>query len=302
MNARIKQEDVFASFHPLLNYLYFGYVVVVTVLFLHPVLLAISFVAALAWALYLGGRAARRMGLCFVLPLMVISAALNPVFNHEGVTILGYAWDDNPVTLESIIYGVCAAVMIGGVILWFMCYSYIMSSDKFVYLFGRVWPALSLIVSMALRFIPLYGRQVKRVASARRGVGVGTSAGGFIPRVRHGGGILSATVTWALENAIETSDSMRSRGYGLTGRTAYSIYSFGAGDRVMLIVLASLMSAVCVLAISGFVGVGFFPAFGMNALTPPALAAYACHAAVCALPFALDLKEDAAWRALKSGI
>ena len=49
-------------------------------------------------------------------------------------------------------------------------------------------------------------------------------------RLRHGLNMLSILVTWALENAIETSDSMRSRGYGLHGRTAFSIYRFTKRD------------------------------------------------------------------------
>jgi energy-coupling factor transport system permease protein len=294
------EVSVFAGFHPALNYIYFGYVAAMTVFFLHPVLLSISFVCALAWSLYLGGKRARRFGLCFVLPLMIIAAAFNPAFNHEGVTILWYLWD-NPITLESIIYGACAALMIGGVILWFACYNYVMSSDKFIYLFGRVVPAMSLIISMALRFIPRYAEQARRVASARRGIGL-HSSGGFVSRLRGGGRILSILVTWALENAVETSDSMRSRGYGLPGRTAYSIYRFGAADRTMLVVFAALAAPVFALTFSGAVRVGFFPMFEMNAASPFALAAYVCHAAVCFLPLALDLKEDAVWRSLKSEI
>lgn len=52
--------------------------------------------------------------------------------------------------------------------------------------------------------------------------------------------MLSILVTWALENAIETSDSMRSRGYGLKGRTAFSIYKFTKKDKGLLAVMAAL--------------------------------------------------------------
>lgn len=41
-------------------------------------------------------------------------------------------------------------------------------------------------------------------------------------------------VTWALENAIETADSMKSRGYGLRGRTAFSIYRMEDRDKYAL--------------------------------------------------------------------
>ncbi|MDR1495354.1 MAG: energy-coupling factor transporter transmembrane protein EcfT [Clostridiales Family XIII bacterium] len=300
-NESAERWSVFEGFHPLLNYLYFAYVVIVTVFFLHPVLLAISFASASAWSVRLGGAKALRFGLIFVLPLMLVATALNPVFNHEGVTILGYLMD-NPITLESILYGVCAALMIGGVILWFRCYTSVMSSDKFIYLFGRVAPAASLIISMTLRFIPRYVEQAGRIASARRGLGFDVSSGGFAQRVKNGGEVLSIMITWALENAVDTADSMRSRGYGLPGRTAYSIYRFDARDGALLLVLCALTTIVCVSIFSGTVNMGFFPLFSMNATSAPALVAYVCHAVVCLSPFALDVGEDFVWRSLQSRI
>ncbi len=45
-------------------------------------------------------------------------------------------------------------------------------------------------------------------------------------------------VTWSFENAVETADSMKSRGYGLPGRTAFSLYRFSRRDRLLLLWLA----------------------------------------------------------------
>ncbi len=60
----------------------------------------------------------------------------------------------------------------------------------------------------------------------KKSMGRDVSEGSLFNRIRAGFNMLSILVTWALENAIETSDSMRSRGYGLKGRTAFSIYKF----------------------------------------------------------------------------
>ena len=86
-----------------------------------------------------------------MLPLLLLFAVLNPVFNHEGATILIYI-NDNPITLESIVYGFAAATMFISVIIWFSCYNAVMTSDKFIYLFGRVIPALSLVLSICLLY------------------------------------------------------------------------------------------------------------------------------------------------------
>jgi energy-coupling factor transport system permease protein len=288
-------RSIFAGYHPSINYIYFAYVILVPIFFMHPALLAISFAAAFVWSVYLNRGRAVKFGLGFILPLMIVAALFNPAFNHEGVTILFYV-ESNPITLESIIYGACAAVMIGGVILWFTCYNAVMTSDKFIYIFGRIVPAMSLIISMALRFIPRYKAQAARIASARRGIGFDVSSGGFAARLRSGGEILSILVTWALENAIETSDSMRSRGYGLPGRTAYSIYRFDARDRVLLVSMLALMAVAVSVFIAGKASVMYFPAFFVADAQPVSVIAFVCHAAVCLTPPAIDIREDLVWR------
>ncbi|MDR0518613.1 MAG: energy-coupling factor transporter transmembrane protein EcfT [Clostridiales Family XIII bacterium] len=295
MTASAADRSIFAGYHPIINYVFFGYAVLVPILFMHPVLLAISFASAFSWFVYLNRGRGLKFGLGLVVPLMVIAALFNPAFNHEGATILFYM-NDNPITLESVIYGICAAVMIGGVILWFACYNAVMTSDKFIYLFGRMVPAMSLVISMALRFIPRYRAQAGRIASARRGIGFDVSSGKFLRRVRSGGEILSVMVTWALENAIETSDSMRSRGYGLSGRTAYSVYRFDSRDRAMLVAMLALMAAVATALAAEVVSVMFFPLFTVSGTSPFGMAAFACHAAVCVIPLALDVREDVVWR------
>ena len=84
-----------------------------------------------------------------------------------------------------------------------------------MYLFGRVIPALSLVLSMTLRFVPLFRRQLEVVRQAQFCIGRDASCGSVWQRVRRAVTIFSIMVTWALENAIETADSMKSRGYGL---------------------------------------------------------------------------------------
>lgn len=89
-----------------------------------------------------------------------------------------------------------------------------MTSDKFIYLFGRIIPSLSLILSMTFRFVPKFKEQVQEVSNAQKSMGRDSSEGSVFARVKNSIRILSAVITWSLENAIDTSDSMKSRGYG----------------------------------------------------------------------------------------
>ena len=227
-------KDTFSGYHPLINFLYFALVLLYSMFFMHPISLAISLFGAITYALYLRGRRAMRLLLRFTFPMMLIAAVVNPAFNHEGITILTYLPSGNPLTLESILYGLSAAVMIASVMTWFSCYNTVMTSDKFVYLFGRIIPALSLVLSMTLRFVPRFTAQMYTVSEAQRCVGRDISNGTLRQRTKHALTILSILITWALENAIETADSMKSRGYGLPGRTAFSIYRFDDRDRAAL--------------------------------------------------------------------
>ena len=62
---------------------------------------------------------------------------------------------------------------------------------------------------------PFHGGKVTPVQAAGQ-----PASGSLLQRLKNAITILSIMVTWALENAIETADSMKSRGYGLPGRTA----------------------------------------------------------------------------------
>lgn len=137
-------------------------------------------------------------------------ALLNPMFNHYGVTMLYYVKSSgNWITLEALVYGVVLGAVMFVVIQWFSCYNKVMTTDKFIYLFGRIIPALSLILSMALRFVPRFTAQLKVIRSGQKAMGRDVSEGSLFARIRHGLNMLSILVTWALENAIETSDSMQ---------------------------------------------------------------------------------------------
>ena len=244
-------KDTFSTYHPIVNFVYFTFIFVFTMFFMHPICLGISLVCGFVYLIYLKGKKVAFFKFMGLLPVIFITAIINPAFNHEGKTILTYLPSGNPLTLESIVYGIATATMLSAIICWFSCYNEIITSDKFIYLFGRVIPSLSLVISMALGFVPKFTSHIKEVSNAQKGIGRDVSSGGVIQRARHGIRILSIMGTWMLENAIETADSMKSRGYGLSGRTAFSIYHFERRDKTVLTIIIILGLHVFRGAISG---------------------------------------------------
>ena len=294
--------DPFYDCHPAVNFLYFAMVITFSMCLMHPVCLVFSLVGAMWYTARLRGGRALRGYLRWIIPMMVMAALVNPAFVHQGVTLLAYLPSGNPLTLESILYGLAAACMLAAVALWFSCLSAVMTSDKFVYLFGRVIPALSLVLSMALRFIPKFKSQMDVVAEAQSCIGRDTKTGSVIRRVSNAIKIFSIMVTWSLENAIETADSMRARGYGLPGRTAFSIYRFDDRDKAALAWLIFCGTYL----VSGWMAGGmyfrYYPTVKTAAWTPMTVSFMCVYLALVLTPVILDRKEDRQWTSLQSEI
>ena len=297
---RLQSRDAFSSYHPAVNFLYFGLVLFFTMCFLHPACLLLSLAAALRYAVCLNGRRAVRRSLRYLLPAALLAALINPAFNHQGATILTYLPSGNPLTLESIAYGLAAAALLSAVVTWFSCYTAVMTSDKFVYLFGRVIPALSLVLSMALRFVPRFQVQARAVSQAQRCVGRDVSDGSLLQRLRNGVTILSILLTWCLENALETADSMKSRGYGLPGRTAFSIYRLDDRDQVALWWLGALGGYILSMWGAGGFACRYFPTFRLAPRDGWSLSGLLAFGLLCLTPVIINRREDRQWTRLRS--
>ncbi len=280
-------KNYFGELHPAINFIYFTAIILFTMFFMHPILLAISLLGGFAYSVALNSRKAVRFGLVFLLPLMIVMALINPFLNHAGATILLYV-NDNPLTLEACLYGIAAAVMFAGVLVWFSCSNVIMTSDKLIYLFGRVIPSISLIFSMVLRFVPRFKEQILVISDAQKCIGRGADTGNLLTRAKNGMKILSMLTTWALENGITTADSMRARGYGLPGRTSFRVYRFDNRDKAILLLLFVLISTVLIGLFTGENNIRYFPSILVKPITPISILIYGAYFLLCAFPLAVN--------------
>lgn len=295
-------NDTFSTYHPLVNFLFYGFVLGISMFFMHPVLMGISALGAVLYVISLKGKKAVVVIFAMCLPVMLLSAIINPLFTHQGVTILYYFKSGNPLTLESIVYGIAAGAMMAVVILWFSSLNVVLTSDKFVYLFGKILPAISLLLSMVFRFTPRFYDQMGKVSAAQKGIGRDAASGNVWQKLRQGTRILSIMVTWSLENSVETAASMKSRGYGLRGRTNFHLYTFSGRDKIVLAVMLLTFLGI----LGGITGkqlsVLYYPIFRINGCTPYAVVTYVLYGIVCFLPVILKTVEDMKWRCLKSKI
>lgn len=299
----MERKSAFGNCHPAVNFAYFALVTGCGMFFMHPVCLAVSLLGSVSYYTRLrrlrGGRSARFF-LKLALPVMLLAAATNTLFNHRGDTVLCLLPTGNKLTLESILYGAAAAVMLVSILAWFGCYTEVMTSDKFVYLFGRAIPSLSLVLSMTLRFVPRFKERFEQVKEAR--ICMDKTARSPMGKLKNAVTCFLTVARWSLENSIVTADSMKSRGYGLRGRTSFSVFVFTERDACLLAWLG--LSALFLIsgAVSGNLSWSYYPGFG-GALTEPLTAALeAVYFAVCFTPIAVDFLEDRQWRSSRSKI
>lgn len=293
-------KDAFSQMHPIVNFIFFAFVIGFSMFIMNPACLLISLVCALVNALYLNGKKAVRLSVLYLLPTIIIIAIVNPVFNHDGVTMLAYFPWDNPLTLESIIYGIATAVLLSSIVLWFSCFNEVMTSDKFIYLFGRIIPSLSLVLSMALRFVPRFIFQFNVIRNSQKCIGRDISDGKLLQRLKNAAKIISIMISWALENAIETADSMKSRGHGLKGRTAFSIYRFSKRDAAVLSLIMTSGVILIIMSVLDVAKFRYFPSVKGNVISAPAIIYYALYFSLMIMPLAINVWEGIKWKRLRS--
>lgn len=289
-------RDSFSEYHPFINLIYFAFTISFSLMLTHPLAQGISLICAVIYAVSINGKKSVIFLLKYCLPMVLLTAFINPAFNHEGSTTLLYFPNGNPLTLESILYGFSAGVMIITTLMWFSSFNRVMTTDKFIYLFGKVIPALSLVLSMSLRFVPKFKSQMQTVTEAQRSIGRDVSNGSLLQRTKTAIHIFSIMITWSLENAIETADSMKSRGYGLKGRTAFSIYRFQERDKYTLIWLSFCGLFIIAGTLLNAFGFRYFPDIRYAAFDMTTIPFYCVYSALCITPVILNFKEEKKWK------
>ncbi len=287
----MNNESAFSHLHPLTLMLWFSFILCATVLTTNPAIALLSlFAASLHRALTVGVKP-RQVALMAVFMLAV--TLLNPLFSHHGVTVLFFL-GGLPITREALLFGAFMSVLCAAAVLWCSSLSLCMTSDKVIYLFGRPFPKLAVLLSLTLRLIPLFLSEYKRMMEVRKACGLYDSSSLF-GRARSSLTVFSALVTMILEDSVDTADSMRSRGVELKGRTAYSEYRFRRGDLLTAAVTAAALVFVVRSGAGGYLGFSFYPSVTELPLNSAAVASYIFFGAAALVP---SITEVSLWRRL----
>lgn len=285
----------FERCHPAVNFIYFAAVIAGTILFGHPIFLAVSFLCAVIYSIKRNGVKALVFD-AVLLPFITAFALYYSSYHHFGVTVLQRNMIGNNMTLESLVYGFVLGTQIAAVMIWFSCVYSVFTTDKVVYLFGKVSPRLSLFLAILLRMVPRIKKEAKKINTAQRGIGRGTNQGNLLGRLSNCIRIFSMLITWTVESLATASESMQSRGSSLRGRKAFSIYRFDNRDRAYVVALFVCLTLTAMAAMLKQTDIFYDPRIIMPPITPLSWLFYAGYAVLCLMPFGLELWTEYRFR------
>jgi energy-coupling factor transport system permease protein len=287
----------FRSLHPIVLLTYYAGGITFGMLLFHPFILLAGWGAVIIVNLHLdGGREWRRWSLPMLMGVVLISV-MNPLLSHRGRTVLYYL-GDIPITLESVIYGATLALSMLNLLTLFVTYRLVMTEQKFLFLFTRVSPKAALVAMMAMGLVPRLRRRLQELMLIQRTRGVTVLEGSLGQRARSGARLVGTLLSWTLEDALQTADSMQARGYGTGSRSTYIGYKFRLRDGWTI---AGLVISAAVLLYAWGNGHGFmiiYPRLGTYALSLGDRLALAGYLIYLLLPLGWEWRDRRAWRFL----
>ena len=142
------------SIHPAVYLLYYFIMVLFAFIFSDPYFVVTFLVLILVLISLQGISSELKNIMKLFIPLSLLIMILNPLLNRTGAHKI-YLWSNFFITYEAIAYGILMSLALLIVILVFSSYNRSVSYQEMLYIFSKKLPIISMIIVMALRFIPL---------------------------------------------------------------------------------------------------------------------------------------------------
>ena len=284
------------DYYPAAVFIYFFAVILVTMLSQNPAVSALSLIGSVAFFSTLPVKRAYRTHI-FSLILFLILTLINPLFSKSGETVLFY-FNLRPITMEALFYGMNAAAALTAALYWFRCFSFIMTSDKLMLLFSFLSKKLAMVLTMSLRFIPLFKEQYRTISDTQKALGL-YKDGNIVDSVKGRLRVTDILITWVLEGGIITAESMEARGWGTGRRSFYSRYKILPSD-IILLILSAVLAGFSVTAVYT-ADFRFYPAITYQHSMWTVIGFFS-FLGLAVLPLIIHVQEVLRWRYLQSKI
>lgn len=290
-----RMESGFQGYHPFVLFFYYVCVGILAMLVTHPLFLGVvCLLLVLVNIMHDGGKALRKWT-PILIGMSIFIILLNPFINSRGTNVFFY-FRGKQVTLEATMYGIVMALMLVAILLMFISFNYILNGNKFLFIFSRFLPKTAFLTMLVIRFVPLLKERFDEIKNVQRIRGMTITDGTIRERMKNGMSMMQILLTWSLEEAIETADSMKARGYGLGKRNPYVPYKMEPRDKGWLTVLI-VHFTICL--ICGFLGYGkivIYPELGTLQLYPLDWVMLMALISILAFPLFVEGSERLKWK------
>ena len=230
------KSSLFSKLHPL-SFLIFFLEALITCFYSESACLLVIFICLFIYAII----KKKAKTLLWGLPLAAFMLILNPIFYHGGETVLFSFWGIN-YTLEAIENGIYSALLILCTMLLFSVLGSTLGEEKFLYVFGRFFPKLALMISMIFKHFDLLSDAYKKTKNMAKMNGCYQNDTKLLEKIKTAAVIFEAFTGAALEGSIDTALSLSAKGYYSKHKTHIKSYRFAARDFLFI----ALCSAVFV--------------------------------------------------------
>lgn len=275
----------FSEHNPIAIFVHFMLTIIIAMFIQNPIILLLALFGSILYYAVTFRKISAKMLIFWILLFLLISL-INPIFSHKGETVLLFI-NGKAITLEALFYGINNGIMILAVMIWFLVFSEIMTSDKVMYIFGKFSPRLALLISMSLRYIPLYRQRASIINNAQKTMGLYKESN-IVDNVKGGMRVTSSLITWSLETSVDTADSFAARGGELKHRSSFSLFKFRKNDVVLIITSIVLFSAVISAQAVGVLSVDYYASgnfFSKLSFEIIAIMAYSAYFILSVIPF-----------------
>ncbi|MCJ7818787.1 MAG: energy-coupling factor transporter transmembrane protein EcfT [Syntrophales bacterium] len=267
LNYRDK-DTVIHALSPLAKLAWGGGLLVLSLIFNHPVYILILFLSIIPMVKLAGVGREWASALKFTLWLGLSIIVINALFSYHGDHVLATAPFRLPVvgqpviTLEAIAFGAVMTLKLVVIISVFVLINLTVHPDDImaVLLKMRLPYKSVLVTSLSTRFVPCLVEDMGRISDGYRTRGVQLDAGSWIKKLKNRAKITIALLSNSLDRAVQVAEAMEARAFG-TGqkRVFYKDISLSKTDVVTLGVGLLPLAAGIALRIYGYGDYQYYP-------------------------------------------
>ena len=320
--------------HPGILIVYYLILTLSAFLFSNPYYM-ITFIVLMLFLIYLQGVRSELVNVMKIfIPLGALIIIINPLFIYEGAHRI-YLWGSYFITLEALVYGFLMAGTFLIVLLALSSYNKTVSYQEMLYILSKKLPVISMVLVMALRFIPLLnsraveieklfklenreylnsedaiesssedenliqgveGSNIKTDSRIINKVASSKRGRKLIEKARNVGNIMGVTVSWSLEEAMFTAKSMKARGYNATQRSSYLSFHLKKADYCFIAFLIIVLAILAVGLTQGYGYINVYPSLDFSFHDLPLNIYYLAFVLLLMPLIYLELKEVWIWR------